>query len=58
VGYVIMRRWLESFAYRTDVRPALILAAGAGVLALALLSVAAQTLRAAWTDPASTLRTE
>lgn len=57
-AYVAMRRWLEDFAYRTELGVGLFL--GAGLLAgvVALLTVSIQARRAAHTDPATALRDE
>jgi putative ABC transport system permease protein len=58
VAYVGMERWLRDFAYRVDVSPWLFV--GASVLAalIAFLTISYQALRAARTDPATTLRDE
>ncbi len=58
IGYLIMRRWLQDYAFRTSIRiPIFVLAAALGLLT-ALLSVAWQTLRAAEADPVKSLRYE
>jgi putative ABC transport system permease protein len=51
-------RWLEGFAYRAPLSPLTFAGAAGLVLAIALLSVGVQTLRAARTDPAEALRAE
>jgi putative ABC transport system permease protein len=53
---VIMNRWLHGFAYHTDLDPLLFAAAGAMALLIALLAVAAQSVRVARASPAETLR--
>jgi putative ABC transport system permease protein len=58
VAYFTMSRWLEGFAYRIDLGPAVFLAAGAAALILALLAVSGQALRAALADPVAAIRTE
>jgi putative ABC transport system permease protein len=58
VGYLLMERWLEGFAYRIALGPGLFVAVGSLLLGLGLLAVAAQTLRAATADPVQALRTE
>lgn len=58
VAYLAMQRWLEDFAYRIDLGPWLFLAAGAAALAVALLTVSAQALRAATANPTEALRNE
>ena len=57
-AYVLMRRWLEGFAYHVDLGPAPFLAAGALLLAVALVTVSGQALRAATADPVRSLRSE
>lgn len=58
VAWYFMRSWLDGFAYRAD------LGAGSFVLALtattllAIITVSTQTIRAALTNPANTLRYE
>jgi putative ABC transport system permease protein len=58
VAYVLMRRWLENFAYRIDMN--VLSFAGSGLLALvvALLTVGAIAARAAATKPIHSLRYE
>jgi putative ABC transport system permease protein len=58
LAYLAMSRWLEGFAYRVDLGPAVFLMAGTIVLLLALLTVAGQALRAATADPVKSLRSE
>ena len=58
VAYVAMQRWLEDFAYRTDLGAGIFLLAGGLAFAVALLTVSYQALRAARLDPATTLRDE
>ncbi|MEZ4699802.1 MAG: ABC transporter permease [Rhodothermales bacterium] len=53
-----MRRWLDGFAYRVDISPALFVAAGALVLVVALLTVSFQAIRAALADPVDSIRYE
>ncbi len=58
IAWYLMSRWLDSFAYHVDMNLLIyILAAFAAVL-LALATVSAQTVKAALTNPANTLRYE
>jgi putative ABC transport system permease protein len=57
-AYLLTSRWLEGFAYRVDLGPGVFLAAGALALAVALLTVSTQALRAAAADPVKALRSE
>jgi putative ABC transport system permease protein len=58
LAYWAMSRWLEAFAYRITLGPAVFLLAGGVVLLLALATVAGQALRAATADPVRALRSE
>ena len=58
VAYVALDRWLDTFAYRTDLGVGVFLLAGVGVLLVAVLAVSTQVLRIARVDPATTLRDE
>lgn len=57
-SYLVMRRWLEAFAYRIELGPGLFLAAGAVALGIALLTVSYQSIKAAVADPVESLRYE
>ena len=52
------RRWLEDFAYSVDLGLGTILAAGAGALLLAGLTVGIKSARAALANPVDSLRSE
>lgn len=56
--YVGMGRWLDGFAYRTEIGPGVFVGAGLLVLVVALLTVSGQALRAASIDPVKSLRYE
>jgi putative ABC transport system permease protein len=58
VAYLAMQQWLTGFAYRADVSPLLYLGASGATLAVALIAVSVQAVRAAQTDPAVALRDE
>ena len=58
ISYLIMQRWLQSFAYRTGMNPWIFLGASAAALVLALLTVSFQSLKAATADPVYALRYE
>lgn len=58
VAYLLMRRWLEDFAYRIDVGPAVFLIVAGITIAIALMTVAGQAIRSATTDPIKALRYE
>lgn len=53
-----MTRWLEGFPYHVSINPVIFIAAGAGVVLIAFLSVSTQTMKAALLNPAETLKYE
>ncbi|HVU99452.1 MAG TPA: ABC transporter permease [Puia sp.] len=53
-----MYKWLETFAYRTEIGWWIFLVAGAVALVIALLTVSVQAIRAALANPIKSLRSE
>ena len=58
VAYLVLRDWLERFAYRIAISPVDLVLAGTIVLFVAAATVSFQAARAATADPAATLRHE
>ena len=58
LGVVLVRRWLETFVYRTTLGVGTVALVVAGALVLAMLTVAVLAARAALADPTRSLRTE
>jgi putative ABC transport system permease protein len=58
VGWYFMHRWLERFAYRSELSPLIFLASGLISFLVAAVPVVYQSRRAAAVDPAETLRAE
>ena len=58
LAYGLMQWWLGSFAYQMDLPLGLFAGASLATLAIALLTVSYQSLRAAFTDPVRSLRYE
>ncbi|HEY4324986.1 MAG TPA: ABC transporter permease [Mucilaginibacter sp.] len=58
VAWWAMYKWLDTFAYRTEISWWIFLVAGAVALAIALLTVSIQTMRAALANPIKSLRSE
>jgi len=56
--YLVMRQWLEDFAYRTPIGIGVFLLAGVSVLLVAMLTVSVQSVRAARANPVDSLRYE
>lgn len=58
VAYIIMHNWLRQFAYRTEISVTWFLLSGVILLAIAIIAVSSQSIRAALMNPAKSLRTE
>jgi putative ABC transport system permease protein len=58
VAYYVMFRWLKNFAYRTDINIFIFIVSGLLVLGVAIITISFQTIRAANTNPADSLRYE
>ena len=56
--YVIMSRWLRQFAYHIEVSLPILLGSGALALAIAMITISLQAVRAAASDPVHALRYE
>jgi len=54
----LLNKWLEQYAYRTEVSWWLLAAVAAGALAVTLLTVSFQSVKAALMNPVKSLRTE
>ncbi len=58
VGYCTMNRWLQRFAFRTDIEMTTFIAAALLSMIVALVTISFQTLRAARANPVDSLRYE
>jgi putative ABC transport system permease protein len=58
LAYYFMNKWLEHFAYRSDLDVWLFIISGLTALCLAVLTVSFQSLKAAAADPIESLRYE
>jgi putative ABC transport system permease protein len=58
VAWYLMNQWLNSFAYRINLNPAIFALATSLALVIALFTVSSQTIKAAMSNPANTLRYE
>jgi putative ABC transport system permease protein len=58
ITWFIMRKWLDSFAYHIDMSLVVYFVAAFVAVLIALITVGMQTIKAAMTNPANTLRYE
>ena len=58
VAYYVMSRWLEGFAYRTEITIAIFIISGLIGLAIAVLSISFQAIKAALANPVDSLKYE
>jgi len=58
MAWYAMNKWLQGFEYKTSLDILIFAYAGLGALAIALLTISYESLKAANTDPARTLRSE
>jgi putative ABC transport system permease protein len=58
LAYYFMNRWLQTFAYRTTIGIGIFLVSGLAALAIALLTVGYQSVKAARANPVDSLRNE
>ena len=58
LAYFVMNKWLQNFAYRTEIGMGVFLASAALALGIALLTVSFQSVKAAAANPVDSLRYE
>jgi len=58
VAFYFMHHWLQDFAYRTSIGIGIFLATGIFALAIAMIAVSAQAIKAARTDPVKCIKHE
>lgn len=58
ITWFLMHRWLQDFAYRTNISWWIFVVAGALAIAIALITMSSQTIRAARANPVKSLRSE
>jgi putative ABC transport system permease protein len=58
LAYFAMNRWLQSFAYRMNIHPIILVLAAVISLSIALVTVSYQAIRAALANPVDSLRYE
>jgi putative ABC transport system permease protein len=57
-GYYFMNNWLQKYEYRTDISLWIFLITCFGALAITVLTVSYQSIKAAWANPVKSLRSE
>lgn len=58
IGWYIMHTWLQDFAYRIDIKWWVFVVAAIVAIAIALVTIGTQAVKAAITNPVKSLRTE
>jgi putative ABC transport system permease protein len=58
IGWFMMHKWLEDFAYRINIQWTVFVVAAAIAILIALITTSGQALKAAITNPVKNLRTE
>ena len=58
LGYILMNKWLENFAFRIDIGIGIFILTGTVALLLVVISVGGQALRASLANPVDSLRYE
>jgi putative ABC transport system permease protein len=58
IAYYFMHNWLQHYKYRADISWWIFVATAAGVIAITLLTVSYQSIRAALANPVKSLKTE
>jgi putative ABC transport system permease protein len=58
LGYWLMNRWLQGFAFRASLSLWIFLISGLAALLIAALTVSSQVIKAALTNPAESLKYE
>jgi putative ABC transport system permease protein len=58
VSWYAMHKWLEDFAYRTDIGVGIFIIAGITAMLIAWITVSYQSIKAALANPVKSLRSE
>lgn len=58
IAWWVMSGWLQDFVYRISIQWWMFALAGFGALAIALITVSYQAIKAAWSNPVKSLRSE
>ena len=58
LAYIVMKRWLATFAYQVNIDFKLFVLAGSAAIAIAFVTIAYQAMRTANNNPADVLKSE
>ena len=58
IAYFVMDRWLHDFQYAIKIGAGIFVVSGVASLLIALLTISFQALKASWTNPVDSLRSE
>ncbi len=58
LSYLLMRKWLQNFAYQISIKPWIFIISAFAALSVAVITVSFQAVKAATTNPVKTLRYE
>lgn len=58
LGYYVMERWLADFEYSIEISAGIFIAAGIASIVIALATISVQALKAAFSNPVESLRSE
>lgn len=58
IGYLLMKKWLQNFAYQTNISVLLFLLAAGIALVIALITIGTQTVKTAMANPVKALKYE
>lgn len=58
ISWLLMNNWLQGFAYRISISPAIFITAGLTVLLITICTISFQSIKAAIANPVQSLRTE
>jgi putative ABC transport system permease protein len=58
VSYFVMEKWLDDFQYRITIGISIFIVTAVASVAIALLTVSFQAMKAAWSNPVDSLRSE
>jgi ABC-type antimicrobial peptide transport system permease subunit len=58
LSWIAMNKWLENFAYRTEISWWIFITAGAVMITIASITLGFQTIKAAIANPVKSLRSE